>query len=150
MTTTIAVIDDNTHTQAFLRDLFAERGWNTLQCTDIDTALEAVGQEQPDLIILDLWFDRHQDGWSLLTQLKETSATASIPVVVCSGDSNTLHHNQEKLERLAVAVLLKPFDIDHVYACVDFALAERRMIVGTDWQGRRAITDVHTSSERTS
>jgi DNA-binding response OmpR family regulator len=147
--TTIAVIDDNSQTQEFLTDLFAEKGWSTLQCIDIETALDVVAREQPDLIILDLWFDRHQEGWSLLTQLKENATTAPIPVVVCTGDNNTLHHNENKLEEQAVAVLLKPFDIDHVYACVEYALAERRMIVGTDWQARRTSGDTPTPADRT-
>jgi DNA-binding NtrC family response regulator len=44
-------------------------------------------------------------------------------VIVCSGDTYHLHEQQEMVDEYASAVLVKPFDVDDFYRCVEHALA---------------------------
>jgi CheY-like chemotaxis protein len=72
--------------------------------------------DQPALILLD---NRLPDtsGEQILRQLAATPATAAIPVVILSGDSNPLTVS-ELLAAGAVDFLAKPFDIHDLLAII--------------------------------
>ena len=63
-----------------------------------------VAASPPDLILLDVIMPR-TDGWAILRSLKETPATAHIPVIICS----VIDHPQLALALGATTVLTKPF-----------------------------------------
>jgi len=69
---------------------------------------------RPDAVLLDLGLPDHS-GAALLAALKADPATAAIPVVVVSGAPWAL---TPAYQRLAAAVLPKPFDLEHALAVV--------------------------------
>ena len=78
--------------------------------------ITAAIDDQPGLILLD---NRLPDtsGEQILRELAATPATAAIPVVILSGDSNPLTVN-ELLAAGAADFLAKPFDIHELLAIV--------------------------------
>jgi len=79
-------------------------------------ALESIGAERPDLIIADLTMPV-MNGVELVDQLRGNPATVSIPVVLLSGGQV----NSDTSQRVE-AIVAKPFEPDHLVACIERAL----------------------------
>jgi CheY-like chemotaxis protein len=124
----IAIVDDNIDTQSFLRDVCKDCGWDTLSLTDGTTAFEALKESRPDAIVLDLWLDRPDSGWTILQRLKEDPATRDTPVVMCSGNLDWLTEHQALLETDVAAFLVKPFDLNDVIRCLEQTLRLSRTV----------------------
>ena len=81
MAETILVVDDH-RDFVFATKLFLEsQGYRVLEAYDGLEGLEVVGQDQPDLIILDVMMPR-LDGWATLQMLQSKEETATIPVLM--------------------------------------------------------------------
>lgn len=115
----VAVIDDDREFTELVRTLLADRGWTVVACDTSDGAVMCVQQGRPDLILLDLRMETPDAGWSVLRSLARDPATGSIPVIVCSAAVDDVHAHEEWLQEHGVGVLLKPFDIDELYAALD-------------------------------
>jgi len=74
-------------------------------------------------VILDLFLHGETAGWEQLDILTLDPATRGIPVIICSAAIASLTTHKEKLARLDVAVLEKPFDLEQLSAAVESALA---------------------------
>lgn len=123
--TSIAIVDDNVVSQRFMRELFQERGWDTMVLTsaeDVRTGLLAPEATRPDVVILDLHLVERDAGLDVLRNLKEQAHTREIPVILCSGDVWALQSLAESTRSNVAAVLVKPFEIDQAYQCVEFVL----------------------------
>ena len=118
----IVVIDDNESTQAMLRAFCAERGRTIATCTKGAEAFDLVLREQPRLVFLDIWLETRTTGWEILERLKESPATRHIPVVLASAWRDDLQDHRPLIAEAAAAVLVKPFSIEDVDRCLDFAL----------------------------
>jgi len=74
-------------------------------------------------VILDLFLHGDTVGWQQLEILTLDPATRGIPVIICSAALASLESARDKLARLDVAVLEKPFDLEQLTASVESALA---------------------------
>ncbi len=81
--------------------------------------LRRITEVAPDLVILDLVFDREYVGWQTLQKMKMTRETAVIPVIVCTAEVRKAQEIQGYLAEKRVGLLLKPFNIDELLAMVD-------------------------------
>ena len=114
----VLYIDDNPDNILVVQRLFKRK------CPDVQLRTAMTGRDgitaaiddQPGLILLD---NRLPDtsGEQILRELAATPATAAIPVVILSGDSNPLTVN-ELLAAGAADFLAKPFDIHELLAIV--------------------------------
>jgi CheY-like chemotaxis protein len=114
----VLYIDDSQDNILLVQRLFQRK------CPDIQLHTAMTGHDgvraaiddQPALILLD---NRLPDtsGEQVLRQLAATPATAAIPVVILSGDSNPATVN-ELLAAGAADFLAKPFDIHQLLAIV--------------------------------
>jgi CheY-like chemotaxis protein len=72
------------------RDVYGQflryTGYEVVEATDGNEALAAAMKLAPDAIVMDLWLP-HLDGWESIRQLKALPATASIPILVLTGDA---------------------------------------------------------------
>lgn len=124
--TSIAIIDDNCVSQKFMRELFAERGWDTIPLInreEVHSGLLTPQAKQPDVVILDLHLVERDAGMSVLETLKANPSTRDVPVIMCSGDVWALQSLPETVRTDLAAVLVKPFEIEQAYECVEFVLA---------------------------
>lgn len=111
---TILVVDDEVDILDFVTDTLSEAAYTVRTARDGESALAAVADQSPDLILLDLLMPR-MDGYAVLAHLRHNSLE-HIPVVVMSANRAD---PQELRARGASAFLPKPFDLDELLDCVD-------------------------------
>ena len=114
----ILCIDDSADNIFLLQHLFKRR-YPDIQLHTAMTGrdgIRAAIDDQPTLILLD---NRLPDinGEQVLRELAATQATAAIPVVILSGDSNPVAVD-ELLAAGAADYLVKPFDIHQLMAII--------------------------------
>jgi CheY-like chemotaxis protein len=121
---TVLYIEDNQDNITLMERIFRRhRPHATLHvATNGRDGLSAARSEPPALILLD---NRLPDltGSQVLSQLISSQATAGIPVVLLSGDSETETVNK-LLAAGATDYLAKPFDIHELMAIIDRHLPE--------------------------
>jgi CheY-like chemotaxis protein len=83
---------------------------------EMDAMLARVKADPPDLIVLDFIILDESKGWQFLEVLKLDPATRDIPVIACTAAVKMVEELQPHLDRMQVAVVLKPFDIDQLLA----------------------------------
>jgi CheY-like chemotaxis protein len=107
----ILVVEDDRTTRQMYRSALAFAGYEVEAVDDGLLALRRVEEARPDLVVLDLHLPR-VDGLSVLAELRASSHTCDIPVVVVTGASYTADIEA------ATAVIEKPCDPDHLVAVV--------------------------------
>ena len=104
------VIEDDPAGAALLSDYLAEDGFAVEVAATGEEGLERAEREPPTLICLDIRLAGELDGWDVLARLKADTATAAIPVVVC-----TAGNGRDEAAALGVAdFLAKPFSAAHL------------------------------------
>ena len=81
--------------------------------------LGRVKADRPDLLVLDFVIQDEGKGWQFLQLLKMDPETRDIPVIVCTAAAKLVEDLQTHLDHMEVAVVLKPFDIDHLLAQIN-------------------------------
>jgi CheY-like chemotaxis protein len=81
--------------------------------------LGRIEADRPDLLVLDFVIQDEGKGWQFLQLLKMDPDTRDIPVIVCTAAAKLVEELQTHLDNMKVAVVLKPFDIDHLLAQID-------------------------------
>ncbi len=103
---TILIVDDEeTNIDILVNTLSGD--YDIAVAMDGKSALEAVEEEPPDLILLDIMMP-DMDGYEVCKRLKDNPETADIPVIFVSAFSAT-DEKQNGLESGAVDFLTKPF-----------------------------------------
>ncbi len=114
----IALVDDDPHTVTLLDELFSEEGYRTLAISAGADAYTTIAREVPDLVVLDLWLEQQDTGWTIYDRLRADDATARIPIIVCSADVGTLRQRAAEIVARGDATIEKPFDIASLLALV--------------------------------
>lgn len=97
----ILLVEDNKQLQKLYQTKFNFKGYETIIASDGEEALALASQELPDLILLDLMLPKI-GGLTVLSALKENSATKDIPVIILSA----LSGSQTMIDGLAYGALL--------------------------------------------
>ncbi len=113
----ILIVDGVTDTQAVTETILRNAGHIVFCEGDGLGALAAAIRHRPDLILIDLSL-RHIDGLETTRRLKASPATAHIPVVACTAQSQRAAVARA-LEAGCAALLPKPFLIDELLALID-------------------------------
>jgi CheY-like chemotaxis protein len=87
----ILLVEDSRTLRLSNEHALLKAGYEVLSAEDGESALQCARQHMPDLILLDLLLPR-MGGLEVLTRLKHSRATASIPVVAITGLSEKNRH----------------------------------------------------------
>jgi CheY-like chemotaxis protein len=79
----VLVVDNSVDFIHLIRRYLAGSDWQVIGATDIEGAFQLAREQRPKAILLDVVIPG-RDGWELLLELKKTSDTHDIPVIVCS------------------------------------------------------------------
>lgn len=84
----VIVIDDDLDARHIYCQYFRSKGWMVIPAADGRVGLTKTLELRPDAVVLDLAMPK-VDGWTVLRQIRASSMTAAIPVVVVSALSDT-------------------------------------------------------------
>ncbi len=107
----ITVFDDDPAILALFEDVLTDAGYTVIPHHDPQMLVSEIAAEAPDLIILDWRYGGHATGGDMLARLKSYTPTATIPVIVCTADPQTLEACAAQWGALGVATLPKPFEL---------------------------------------
>ena len=108
----VLVVDDEPDVAFLCRVNLEMEGYEVLTADDGQTAVEVVGAEHPDAVLLDIMLPR-LDGWSVLSAIRADPSTAEIPVVIMSAKPR----EGRSLEG-AIDYIEKPFSRDQLVRAV--------------------------------
>ena len=101
---TVLVADDDADSRLIYSGYFRTHGWLAFTAADGRIALDKIEELGPDAIVLDLAMPR-VDGWTVLRQLRESSWTAGLIVVVLTA---SIDAREQAFQAGCDAFLLKP------------------------------------------
>ncbi|HWH37591.1 MAG TPA: HD domain-containing phosphohydrolase [Candidatus Limnocylindrales bacterium] len=84
----VLVVDDDPTQRQILGRILDQEGYVTVAAADGETALRAIVEHQPQLVLLDLNLPR-LDGFEVCRQLRADPLTATLPVIVLTGHTST-------------------------------------------------------------
>jgi adenylate cyclase len=102
----ILVVEDDLPTRDVLRRSITDLGWSVAEAGNGREGLERFGEQQPDLILLDLMMPE-MDGFEFLSELRFRPGGESVPVVVMTAAELT-DADRAALSGGAATVLAKP------------------------------------------
>jgi signal transduction histidine kinase len=123
MRSKILIVDDNENNRIVLADALEDEGYELREAGDGRAALEAVSQEPPDIVLLDIMMPG-PDGVECCRRLKADEKTRHIPIILVTalGEEEQVIHG---LNAGATDYLSKPFSGPVVRARVRAAMRSK-------------------------
>ncbi len=118
---TVLCADDDPFILQILGDALRFKGYRTLLAENGASALAAVQQERPDLILLDVLMP-DIDGFEVCRKLKQNPTTREMPVILLTGVSDAAL-SQRAFEAGAELALRKPTETAVILRTVEAALS---------------------------
>ncbi|HWQ67395.1 MAG TPA: response regulator [Methanospirillum sp.] len=84
MTRTLLFVDDYVMLRTIYSEILTDAGYRVIGASDDKECAEALIQEIPDLILLDIMM-KPVDGWEVLQQIRKNPKTVETPVIMVSG-----------------------------------------------------------------
>lgn len=76
----ILIVEDNAKNRKLARDVMQVKGYRTIEASTAEAALELVGTQIPDLVLMDIQLPG-MNGMQALAKLRASPATQHIPVI---------------------------------------------------------------------
>jgi len=125
MTVDILVVDDEADIRELVAGILEDEGFSPRMAADSDSALAAVRDRLPALIILDVWLQGSKlDGIEILDEVKKLHP--ELPVVIISGHG-TIETAVAAIKKGAYDFVEKPFNADRLVLLVNRALEATRL-----------------------
>jgi len=118
--TTLLVVDDEPDVRLLVRLALERVGYDVVEATGGEDAIDALTRTLPDCVLLDLRMPG-VDGWAVLDHLRTSGTIDQVPVVVQSAHARGVTESQV-LAAGARAFLAKPFSVSGLLATVDRVL----------------------------
>ena len=80
----VLIVDDDARLREYVRVNLEAEGYIVREAASAEEALGALGEESPDLILLDVMMPQ-VDGWEALRRIQEHTGVGAIPVIMFSG-----------------------------------------------------------------
>jgi two-component system, cell cycle response regulator DivK len=105
----ILVVEDNEKNMKLFRDVLQASGYETVEATTGEAAIELAVEHEPTLVLMDVQLPGI-DGIEALGELRRDDRTASIPVLALTAQA--MHGDRERfLEAGFDGYLAKPVDV---------------------------------------
>ncbi|MEE4236646.1 MAG: sigma-54 dependent transcriptional regulator [Anderseniella sp.] len=125
MAADILIVDDERDIRELIGGILEDEGYEARLAGDSDSALAAIAERRPSMVVLDIWLQGSRlDGLDLLIEIKQ--AHADLPVVIISGHGN-IETAVSAIKRGAYEYIEKPFKADKLVHVVGRALETSRL-----------------------
>lgn len=109
-TGTILYVEDNQDNRILVRRILQSEGFQVIEAEDATTAMQALNDHQPDLILMDINLPEI-DGYSLTTHLKLRPELKKVPIIALT--ANVMRGDRERsLDAGCDGYIQKPIDVD--------------------------------------
>ncbi len=119
---TILVVDDESPIRDLVRDVLELDGHDVVEAADGPTALEAVADKSPDLLVLDIMMPG-MSGLDVLRSLRREHSGAELPIILLTAASDD-DTTWAGWTAGASVFLPKPFDPSHLMDWVERLLSD--------------------------
>src|SRR5687767_15433154 len=121
----VLVVDDEADIRELVAGVLEDEGYTVRTAADSNSALEAIEDQRPSLVLLDVWLQGSRlDGLQILEQVKQRDPT--LPVIMISGHGN-LDTAVAAIREGAVDFIEKPFEAGHLVHLVARATETDRL-----------------------
>jgi len=121
----VLVVDDEADIRDLVSGVLEDEGYAVRTAADSNSALDAVEERRPSMVLLDVWLQGSRlDGLQLLQEIKRRDST--IPVLMISGHGN-LDTAVAAVREGAVDFIEKPFEAGHLLHLVSRATETDRL-----------------------
>ncbi len=121
----IVLADDNADMLEYLSQLLQKQGYQVSAFRDGEAALAAIQEQRPDLVLTDIMMPC-LDGFGLVSALRESPATSSLPIVLLSARAGE-EARADGLKCGADDYLVKPFSASELLTTVQSRLEIARL-----------------------
>ncbi len=135
----ILIVDDEDDIRALMTGILEDEGYRARQAHDAASALDAVADRRPNLVLLDIWLQGSEiDGLEILKILARDHA--GVPVVMISGHGN-VETAVTSIKLGAYDYIEKPFKASRLLLVVQRAIEAARLKRENDHLRQRAGQD---------
>ncbi len=121
----VLVVDDEADIRELVAGVLEDEGYSVRTAADSDSALSAIEDRRPSLVLLDVWLQGSRlDGLQILEQVKHRDPT--LPVIMISGHGN-LDTAVAAIREGAVDFIEKPFEAGKLLHLVERATETDRL-----------------------
>ena len=121
----ILIVDDEADIRMLITGVLADEGYDTRDAADGHSAVEALRNRMPSLVILDIWLqDSALDGLDVLKLIARDYP--NLPVVMISGHG-TIEVAVSSIKLGAYDFIEKPFKADHLLLVIERAIEAARL-----------------------
>jgi len=125
MASEILIVDDETDIRELIAGILSDEGYETRVAGDSDSALKALEQRIPSLVVLDIWLQGSRlDGLEVLDVINERYP--GLPVVIISGHGN-IETAVSAIKKGAYDFIEKPFKADRLILVLRRAIEADRL-----------------------
>jgi CheY-like chemotaxis protein len=103
----VLVVDDDVSVLWMIRQRLAIEGYTVVEAQESQEAWRLLSEDLPDSALIDLALRTQEDGWTLISRIREDGRFAHLPVVVMTGME--VPDLEERAADLGCPVLRKPF-----------------------------------------
>ena len=120
----IVLLDNDSFSLGALHDLLTDAGYRIFRCRprDVLDAHAVVRRARGDLVILDRWLAKREDGWTFLKRLWGDPETTHIPAVMITAEPASLPMQVDVLHALHCQVVRAPCDAEELLGAIAAAL----------------------------
>ncbi len=121
----ILVVDDERDIRELVSGVLSDEGYECRTAGDSSSALAAIDERRPSLVLLDVWLHGSQmDGLEVLDEIKQREP--QLPVIIFSGHGN-IDTAVSAVSRGAVDFIEKPFEAERLLHLVSRATETERL-----------------------
>lgn len=123
----VVCVEDEPEMIDLFKLILSRRGFEVVGANGGRAGLEAVRQQKPDIVLLDLMMP-DMDGWEVYQHLKADPATKDIPVIVVTAKAQSI----DKVLGLHIAkvddYISKPFSPQELLDSIENVLARQKQV----------------------
>jgi len=129
------VINDDQDILELYETLLTEEGYEVITSKFAFEHPAAVEMQRPDLVLLDLKFGSHLEGWKMIQKLRLYRPTTELPILLCTAAVREAREQEDHLRSEGIGVIYKPFAIEHLLLAVRQTLAVAEAVQATQGTG---------------